>query len=478
MTSQNQLASLIQKSNVSLQTSQACLPDVDRDTAEISAIVTSIGSLVDRHDWSGLRRIFADHVALDYTSLFGGEVEVLNPTTIIERWSGLLPGFDSTQHGIVIQEIQLNGDEATAVSFVSAVHTLANPAIEDVWYIDGYYHHKLARTSTGWKVSAMRLEGRREFGTRDLIGIAVARAANSTEALSVPVSFRSDEQSLVGRLFYPAAFEVGKTYPTVVISGSWTSVKEQNPSEYAKRLASQGFIALTFDHRGFGQSEGKVRQVENPLAKVADIKNAVTYLLDLDAVDAARVFGLGICAGGGYMAIAVAQDARLSKLATVAGWYTSSELYRSFFGEGYSVLKDRGQAARKQFEETGIVATILAIDSSDPSKAAMVGDAVVNYYGDRSKDLGNWKNEWAVMSYDHILDFETLPLSSSIKVPALVVHSDNAISPDAAREHHKLLAGEKKLVWLDDATQFDFYDQKKVVDLAAQEVTDWFRVSY
>jgi fermentation-respiration switch protein FrsA (DUF1100 family) len=79
------------------------------------------------------------------------------------------------------------------------------------------------------------------------------------------------------------------------------------------------------------------------------------------------------------------------------------------------------------------------------------------------------------MSYDHILEFETLPLAESIKVPALVVHSDYAISPDAARKHHELLAGPKKLVWLDGATQFDFYDQASVVDSAAQEVIAWFR---
>lgn len=475
MKSQNELAILIQKAITPAQSTPGCLPSLDQDTAEISAIVTSIGSLVDRHDWEGLHTVFADEVTLDYTSLFGGAPETLSPKSITDRWRGLLPGFDETRHGIVIQDIKIEGDEATATSFVSAVHKLANPGTEDTWYIDGYYHHKLIRAARGWKVTAMHLDGRREFGSRELLGLAIARVAKNAKALSVPVSFRSDEQSLVGRLFYPAVFDVTKTYPTVVISGSWTSVKEQNPSEYAQRLASQGFIALTFDHRGFGQSDGAVRQVENPLAKVADIKNAVTYLLDLDAVDPQQVFGLGICAGGGYMAVAVAQDPRLAKLATVAGWYTSAELYRSFFGDGFESLLTRGVEARKQFEATGNVAYLKAIDATDASKAAMVGEAVVTYYGDRTKDLGNWKNEWAVMSYDHILNFETLPLSQSIKVPALVVHSDHAISPDAAREHYNLLAGSKKLVWLDEATQFDFYDQAVIVDRAAQEVTAWFR---
>ena len=62
----------------------------------------------------------------------------------------------------------------------------------------------------------------------------------------------------------------------------------------------------------------------------------------------------------------------------------------------------------------------------------MVGDLVTAYYGDRARNLGKWENRWAVMSYDYILSFETIPSSSKIKAPALVVHSDGAITPNAA----------------------------------------------
>ena len=61
----------------------------------------------------------------------------------------------------------------------------------------------------------------------------------------------------------------------LVTTGPLTSVKEQAAGAYAKALAERGFASLAFDHRTFGESEGRPRQFENPVAKIADIRAAV-----------------------------------------------------------------------------------------------------------------------------------------------------------------------------------------------------------
>jgi fermentation-respiration switch protein FrsA (DUF1100 family) len=78
------------------------------------------------------------------------------------------------------------------------------------------------------------------------------------------------------------------------------------------------------------------------------------------------------------------------------------------------------------------------------------------------------------MSYHHILNFETLPYSKKITVPSIVIHSDGAITPHAAKLHFDALAGKKKLVWIDGATQFDFYDNQNVVSQASDAISKWF----
>ncbi|MGD1840942.1 MAG: nuclear transport factor 2 family protein [Thermonemataceae bacterium] len=47
------------------------------------------------------------------------------------------------------------------------------------------------------------------------------------------VSFTSQGLTLQGHLFLPPNFDQRKQYPTVIVTGSWTSVKEQMPDEYA-----------------------------------------------------------------------------------------------------------------------------------------------------------------------------------------------------------------------------------------------------
>ena len=70
------------------------------------------------------------------------------------------------------------------------------------------------------------------------------------------IQFKSAGLSLAGNLFYPKNWEEGQKYPAIVVSGSWTTVKEQMAGLYAEKLADKGFISLAFDFRNFGESEG------------------------------------------------------------------------------------------------------------------------------------------------------------------------------------------------------------------------------
>src|SRR5262249_31897923 len=152
---------------------------------------------------------------------------------------------------------------------------------------------------------------------------------------------------LIGRLFRP----VGEPLAAIVTTGPLTSVKEQASGAYAKALAERGFAALAFDHRYFGESGGMPRQFENPNAKIADIRAAVAALKEHGSTSALPIAAVGVCAGAGYMARAVAEEPDFVGFAGVAGYYahTTAESRRS--GQ---VRIDRGHAAERSWRETGI----------------------------------------------------------------------------------------------------------------------------
>src|SRR5579862_1854887 len=133
----------------------------------------------------------------------------------------------------------------------------------------------------------------------------------------VPFTFARAGDRLAGTLYLPPTAPAA----AVVTTGPLTSVKEQAAGVYAAALARRGFAALAFDHRTFGASEGTPRQLEDPLGKVADIGAAVSALQADERLKGLPVVALGVCAGGGYMARAVADDPRIRAFAGVAGVY-------------------------------------------------------------------------------------------------------------------------------------------------------------
>ena len=60
--------------------------------------VTRVFVSADRRDWEGLRRVLAESVALDYTSLSGGEPADISRDDLVTAWRGALGGFEATQH--------------------------------------------------------------------------------------------------------------------------------------------------------------------------------------------------------------------------------------------------------------------------------------------------------------------------------------------------------------------------------------------
>lgn len=64
------------------------------------------------------------------------------------------------------------------------------------------------------------------------------------------VQFQSQGTKVYGNLYLPTN-KTKQAQPAVVVVGPQSSVKEQVPAVYARKLAEQGFVALAFDHRTF-----------------------------------------------------------------------------------------------------------------------------------------------------------------------------------------------------------------------------------
>lgn len=136
------------------------------DGTEITSVVNRIAILSDLRDWEGVRQCFTDRVAVDYTSLTGGQPETITADTLVQNWESTFTStFKTTQHLLGTHAITVQDDAATCVSHFQARH-VALDASKGVWILGGHYNHDLVRTSVGWRVHSMKMTWTWEEGTR------------------------------------------------------------------------------------------------------------------------------------------------------------------------------------------------------------------------------------------------------------------------------------------------------------------------
>ncbi len=281
------------------------------------------------------------------------------------------------------------------------------------------------------------------------------------------ISFQSEGVRMVGNLYLPSNYRAGQKLRTVVVGGTWTSVKEQMSNRYAEQLATQGIAALSFDFRGYGESGGTPRNLENSSMKAADITNAAKYLSTLSFAEQGKIGGLAICASAGYMAKAIADGAPINSFVTVAAWLHNAETTRLIYGgeAGVQAKLEAAKLAKQKFQQTGVVDYVPAYSRTN-ADAAMFGD--FDFYGNPARGaLPQWGNQFAVKAWEDWLNFDAIVLAPKITAPTLMIHSDNAALPQGVRAFYAGLKGSKNLFWTEGA-HFDFYDNAAEVNRAVR----------
>jgi predicted alpha/beta hydrolase len=71
-----------------------------------------------------------------------------------------------------------------------------------------------------------------------------------------PVTFYSEGVKLAGDLFLPADIKPGERRAGIVLCHGYTGVRSIYLPDNARVLAEAGYVVLTFDYKGWGDSDG------------------------------------------------------------------------------------------------------------------------------------------------------------------------------------------------------------------------------
>jgi SnoaL-like domain len=147
------------------------------ERAEVVNTVAALGLCADALRWNDLLALFTSKVTVDYTSLFGGEVQSTTKEDLIAGWQALLPGFTRTQHLIGAVRVTVSKDVAYAEAPVVAWHVVEDPALggKGTWQVGGRYEMQVENHAGQWCIRALTLAGAWAEGNLDLPRIAARR---------------------------------------------------------------------------------------------------------------------------------------------------------------------------------------------------------------------------------------------------------------------------------------------------------------
>jgi uncharacterized protein len=164
----------------------------------------------------------------------------------------------------------------------------------------------------------------------------------------------------------------GERRPVIIMMHGFGANKNGGPEWICRQFAAWGYVALRFDYRGCGDSEGERGRVI-PIEEVADARNALTYMAARDDVDPAAIALCGSSLGGGVAVQAAGIDARVAAVIVENGVANGERMIRSMHSAeswaSFRALLDDIAAHR---ERTGTSKMIHRFDIFEMPKALQV----------------------------------------------------------------------------------------------------------
>jgi len=145
--------------------------------------------------------------------------------------------------------------------------------------------------------------------------------------MSERVSFESEGLRLAGALHVPSG-NASRQRPGFLVLHGFGSNKDSGGSvTTATMLTELGYVALRFDMRGCGESEGPRGRVIC-LEQVEDTKHALSYLAARPEVDPGRIGVIGQSFGAAVAVYAAGVDARVAACVSSGGWGDGVKKFR------------------------------------------------------------------------------------------------------------------------------------------------------
>lgn len=295
------------------------------------------------------------------------------------------------------------------------------------------------------------------------------------------IKFKNGSWDVAAHINLPENFDENLKYRAIICVHPGSSVKEQTAGMYAKKLAEEGFISLTFDASFQGESGGEQRFKEDPATRVEDIKCAVDHLTTLDFVDDEKIGVLGICAGGSYASNAALTERRIKAVATI-----SASNFSRAYKESLNPIEILEAVAKQRTAEANGVEPLIVNwtpNSADEAKEQGMNEKdlleCIDYYRTQRGNHPRSSNQLLFTSFGNTINFDAFHLADQLLTqPLLIIVGDRVGAFGSYRDgfelYNKAASNNKKIHVVKGASHYDLYDDPKATNEALENIVPFF----
>ncbi len=285
------------------------------------------------------------------------------------------------------------------------------------------------------------------------------------------VTFYSEGDKLIGDIYLPDS-QQGRPWPGIVQGPGFLGLKDAKHYKMMfERLCSAGYTCLTFDYRGWGESEGRDRGWVMPQWQAEDIRNGITYLQTRPEVDPNRIATFGSGGTGGGNAVYVgAIDRRVKCVVCYLGVSNGRDWLHSMRREYEWVdyLK-RIEEDRKKRVLTGSGEVVSAREEIMVQTPERKTTTIKKEVEEKIPEQMPLQCADAIMEYSP----EDVVQQISPRASLFIAVENDAVTPEEQTVKLYERAGEpKKLVMLKQTTHYGVYND--YFDEVAGAVVDWY----
>ena len=265
------------------------------------------------------------------------------------------------------------------------------------------------------------------------------------------VEFESEGVTLRSR-FYGHTQGQGPL-PGVVMAHGFTGTITMVIDRFAEAISAAGFTVLLYDHRNLGASDGEPRQQVNPWVQARGYMDGLTYMAQLDEVDANRLAIWGDSSSSTLVVAVAAVDDRVKAGLAQCPTFGPTDPGPDPKGSRFAAIRSTllgGDVSAKEEEIEGPMPVV----SFDPTRHRPALDPLTAYrwfmeYGCR---LGtNWSNDVTRARPKTPEPLSAVLCAPQVTVPFLMIASPQdemrAANPEVARLAFDALASEAK-TWM------------------------------